>query len=76
MDEREHDRHAVAKRVGFIAGRLGVPMLDLTPPLAGANRLFAPTYFESDSHWNARGQEVAARALAAFLARGLLPGCP
>ncbi|HET7747600.1 MAG TPA: hypothetical protein VFM29_09895, partial [Vicinamibacteria bacterium] len=59
-----------------IAGRLGLPFLDLTPPLAEADGTFTPTYFQTDSHWNARGQEVAARALAAFLAgQGLLKPC-
>jgi hypothetical protein len=61
-------RGAVAQRVKYIAGRLGVPMLDLTPPLAAAEGRFTPTYFATDSHWNARGMQVAAGVLATELA--------
>lgn len=69
-------RDAVASRVQYIAGRLGVPILDLTEPLARADSLLAPTYYQTDSHWNPHGQDVAAQALADFLAtRGLVPGC-
>jgi lysophospholipase L1-like esterase len=69
-------RQAVAARVRLIAGRLGVPVLDLTEALAGADSMVAPTYYQTDSHWNPKGQDVAARALAEFLARGaLVPGC-
>jgi hypothetical protein len=69
-------RGAVADRVAYIAGRVGVPMLDLTEPLARADSLLAPTYYQTDSHWNPKGQDVAAQALAGFLvARGLV-ACP
>jgi lysophospholipase L1-like esterase len=69
-------RGAVASRLHYIAGRLGVPMLDLTEPLARADSLLVPTYYQTDSHWNPHGQDVAAQALAEFLAaRGLVPGC-
>ena len=69
-------REAVARRVQYITGRLGVPMLDLTEPLARADSLLAPTYYQTDSHWNPHGQDVAAQALAEFLAtRGFVPGC-
>jgi lysophospholipase L1-like esterase len=47
--------------------REGIPLLDLTPALetivAGGRNL----YFPDDSHWNARGHEVAAAELARFL---------
>ena len=69
-------RDAVADRLRQITGRLGVPMLDLTEALARAESPFSPTYYQSDSHWNPRGQDVAAQALTEFLAaRGLVPGC-
>ena len=69
-------RNGVAARVKLIADRLAVPMLDLTAPLAAADSLLAPTYYQTDSHWNPRGQDVAAEALAEFLAAGgLVPGC-
>jgi hypothetical protein len=51
-------------------------MLDLTEPLARADSLLGPTYYQTDSHWNPKGQDVAAQALAGFLvARGLV-ACP
>ena len=63
-------------RVRYITGRLGLPLLDLTEPLARADGLLSPTYFQTDSHWNARGQAIAARALSDFLASGgFLPRC-
>jgi hypothetical protein len=70
------DRSAVASRVTYIAQRLGLPVLDLTAALTRADGMFRPTYFQTDSHWNARGQRVAGEALSAFVAeRSLLPGC-
>jgi hypothetical protein len=67
---------AVASRIRLIAGRLRVPMVDLTAALTDANTLLAPTYYETDSHWNPHGQDVAARAMADFLAAsGAVPGC-
>jgi hypothetical protein len=69
-------RTAVADRIRHITGRIGVPMIDLTPPLHAAEGFFTPTYFATDSHWNARGQDVAARALSDFLAGGgFVPAC-
>jgi hypothetical protein len=76
LDDQSYDRKVVAARVAYIAGRLKIPMLDLTPPLQAADRLLKPTYFETDSHWNAHGQDVAAGAVAQFLvSHGALPGC-
>lgn len=76
LDEKLFDRSAVASRVRYTTGRLGVAMLDLTEPLARAEGTLSPTYYQTDSHWNARGQEVAGGALAEYLAtRGLVPGC-
>ncbi|MGB3969125.1 MAG: hypothetical protein WBO45_20490, partial [Planctomycetota bacterium] len=54
----------------------GIPCLDLlpvllaVPPLADGNRHL---YLRNDTHWNARGNAVAARALAPWL-RNLLRG--
>lgn len=71
-----YQKEAVATRVQWIAGRLGVPFVDLTPALSAADSMLAPTYYQTDSHWNPRGQDVAARALSDFLgAGGLVPGC-
>jgi hypothetical protein len=70
------DRTAVASRVRYIAGRLGLPLFDFTEPLARADGIVRPVYFPTDSHWNARGQQIAGEALAAFLAGGgFTPGC-
>ncbi len=76
LDPRLYDRHAVAQRIRYLAGRLRLPFVDLTAPLARAEGLLAPTYFPTDSHWNARGMDVAASALAGeLLAARLIPGC-
>ena len=76
MDPKDYDPKAIANRVRYITGRIGIPSLDLTPALAGADRALQPTYFQTDSHWNARGQEVAGKALSDFLGQGgFLPAC-
>jgi len=76
MDPKEYDAKAIANRVRYITGRVGIPSIDLTEPLARANGLAKPTYFQTDSHWNARGQDVAGQALSDFLAQsGALPAC-
>ena len=64
----------VSERVQSISERIGVGFLDLTPPLADAESLWSPTYYPTDSHWNARGQDVAAAALAKLLTQSWL-GC-
>ncbi len=64
------DRGRVMGRLGDICARLRIPVLDLTPSLRGAARgLGGGPYFATDSHWNAKGQDVAAGELAAFLQR-------
>lgn len=66
----------VANRVRYITGRLAIPTIDLTAPLARADGAFRPAYFETDSHWNARGQDVAGEAVADYLAQnGFVPAC-
>jgi hypothetical protein len=42
----------------------GVPVLDLTPSLEAAARAGAIPWFDTDTHWNPHGHEVAARAIA------------
>lgn len=69
-------RGAVRDRLSTIATRLGVPFLDLTPALRSADERFRPVYFATDSHWNARGQDAAAQAIADFLRARSLAGCP
>jgi hypothetical protein len=58
------DRPARATRAALESR--GVTVIDLLPPLAAAER-DAPTYALRDSHWNERGNAVAARALAEAL---------
>ena len=49
-----------------------IPLLDLTPVFQQKIESGRNLYFSDDSHWNAAGQEVAARELAKFLRdRGL-----
>ena len=51
-----------------ITDRVGVPLLDLVPPLREADATGgAPLYYASDQHWTAAGHAVAARAIAGFL---------
>ena len=76
MDPKEYDPKAIANRVRYITGRIGIPSVDLTEPLASASGVLKPTYFQTDSHWNARGQDVAGQALAEYLGQGgFVPAC-
>jgi hypothetical protein len=50
-------------RVRAIAERLGIPFIDLLPPLRAAVAEDAPLYFDFDKHWTAAGHTVAARAI-------------
>jgi hypothetical protein len=69
------DRSRVVRKLASVCAERSVPLLDLTPALrkamaSGGGAL----YFESDSHWNAQGQLVAAREIAHFLnSEGWLP---
>jgi lysophospholipase L1-like esterase len=45
----------------------GIPFLDLTGALQARVAEGHNVYFPDDSHWNAAGHEVAARALSDFL---------
>jgi len=42
----------------------GIPLLDLSEPLQAAAAKGTVPWFESDTHWNALGQEIAAEQLA------------
>jgi lysophospholipase L1-like esterase len=58
--------------VADFLGRNGVAWIDLRPALVAASG-GDPLYFAIDSHWTARGHEVAAAAVAEHVAtRGLL----
>jgi lysophospholipase L1-like esterase len=70
-------RGRVQRRLQRIGERLEVPVLDLTPALAAADRgLLGGPYFREDMHWNARGHDTAASAIAQFLSQhGWLSTC-
>ncbi|MDJ0847490.1 MAG: hypothetical protein QNK04_03810 [Myxococcota bacterium] len=58
------------QRIAGFCRRQGIACLDLLPALRHAERR-ARTYHLRDTHWNARGNAVAGRALAGALAEGL-----
>ncbi len=76
VDASNFARTAVRDRVAEITEKLGIAFLDLTPVLREHASLLKPVYFATDSHWNARGQAVAAEAAAAFLTQGRSLSCP
>lgn len=67
LDDDTWDRAKVGARVKEIAARLEAPFLDLTPSLRSAETALSSTYFAIDGHWNARGHDVAGRALAEWM---------
>jgi hypothetical protein len=70
------ERSAVSHRIRLITGRLRIPFLDLTPSFIRTDGLLSPVFFPTDGHWNARGQDVAARETAALvISTGSLSGC-
>jgi hypothetical protein len=46
----------------------GIPLVDLTPAFVAESAAAEPLYKLNDNHWTPRGNRVAARSLAAFLA--------
>ena len=63
-DERDLDTPARETRGGL--ERRGIAVIDLLPALAAAER-DGRTYATRDSHWNERGNAVAAEVLAQML---------
>jgi hypothetical protein len=61
------------RMLGEIAGRLGVPYLDLSPTLASASTT-EPLYFPIDTHWTPAGHAVVAQAIEAKLREHGLDG--
>jgi hypothetical protein len=76
LSPESFDRAAVRNRIEGISRHFSIPFLDLTPSLRDGARFLQPVYFSSDSHWNARGQAIAAEAAGAFLADQHLLNCP
>jgi hypothetical protein len=63
---------APTTHLGEVALRLGVPYVDLLPPLRSAYPTHKPLYYDVDKHWTANGHVVAAQVVAQELrSRGL-----
>jgi lysophospholipase L1-like esterase len=76
IGNRRFDPRSVVFRLMTAAAQEDVPFLDLTDELKAAGGLLAGPYFETDSHWNARGAAAGARAVARKLFHlGWAPSC-
>jgi hypothetical protein len=77
LKDEKWDRGRVAGRLAEIARAGKIPFLDLTPALQRAAKSFGgQPYYETDSHWNARGQDAAAQEIAGFLrGQASVPAC-
>ena len=60
------ERDLPQKKILAFCAEHGIPCLDLLPILRAAERE-GHTYHLRDTHWNARGNEVAGRATSDFL---------
>ncbi len=65
-----YDADQPSRRLREFLEAEGIPYLDLLEPLREAEAL-ARTYIPNNTHWNARGNRVAAEALARWLGEGL-----
>ena len=76
IGNRKFDARSLIFRLMTAASQEDVEFLDLTDSLKAARGLFARPYFDTDSHWNARGADAGARATAAKLKQlGWAPRC-
>ncbi len=77
LKDEKWDRGKVLARLADVAAAAKIPLLDLTPALRrAAARFGGQPYYETDNHWNARGQEAAAEEIAGFLkGQGWVPAC-
>jgi lysophospholipase L1-like esterase len=64
--EAAYDADLPSRRLGEFLERQGVRYLDLLEPLREAEAT-ERTYIPNNTHWNARGNRVAAQAIAAWL---------
>ncbi|HET9315745.1 MAG TPA: hypothetical protein VFQ51_09150 [Vicinamibacteria bacterium] len=62
------NRMAQNEMMADFCRRSGIELLDVTPDLSATAAQGQNVYFPDDSHWNARGHQVAAERLARFLA--------
>jgi hypothetical protein len=75
LNEHHWDRAAVLTQLQQIADNQGIALVDLTPVLRKEQGLFSGPYYETDSHWNAIGQKVAAQAITDVLRSGSWLSC-
>jgi hypothetical protein len=68
-DPQRFERELPQRRIAEICAARGIECLDLLAPLRAAER-DAATYRPRDTHWNERGNRVAADAIAARLLDG------
>lgn len=62
-------RDRVFERLRKTAGILGIPLVDPRQPLRSAEASAHPAHFQEDGHWTEVGHAIAAREIAAALAR-------
>ncbi len=76
MTDEDWDVERVRRRLGKIAARERIVLVDLTPPLRSAEGGVTGPYLAIDGHWNALGHRTAAEELERRLrAEALLPAC-
>ncbi len=76
MNPSAWDRRGVAKRLAALSSEAGIPFLNLTDDLkASVGWLSGSPYFQYDGHWNALGNDVAARSTVDFLRKNSLLRC-
>ncbi|MFN8636796.1 MAG: SGNH/GDSL hydrolase family protein [Chloroflexota bacterium] len=59
-----------------VVSRVGVPFIDLQPPIEAAGRDGTRLYYDFDKHWTAAGHAVAAEAIARELRTSGLSAAP
>lgn len=67
IGNKKFDPRSLVFRLMTAASQEDVEFVDLTDALKATRGWFARPYFDTDSHWNARGAEAGARAVAAKL---------
>lgn len=67
IGNKRFDPRSLVFRLMTAASQEDVEFVDLTDALKATRGWFARPYFDTDSHWNARGAEAGAKAVAAKL---------
>jgi hypothetical protein len=77
LNDAVWDRSLVSRKIEALAAFEHVPFLDFTKDLrASVGVVEGSPYFQYDGHWNARGNDVAARSAVDFLRNRRLVACP